>query len=107
MELLHAEALQQASEEIRQQATRYALLNDELISERNEAARKLAALSATHAQAIKDLTSDRDLARTKNAALQTELNQLRQQVCCKMKKCRSCSRSWQRHWAVAMTQANS
>jgi hypothetical protein len=43
MELLHAEALQQASEEIRQQATRYALLNDELISERNEATRKLAA----------------------------------------------------------------
>jgi hypothetical protein len=60
MELLHAEALQQASEEIRQQATRYALLNDELISERNEATRKLAALSATHAHAIKDLSGDRD-----------------------------------------------
>lgn len=80
MELLHAEALQQASEEIRQQATRYALLNDELISERNEAARKLAALSATHSQAIKDLTSDRDLARTKSAAFQADLSQLRQQV---------------------------
>ena len=80
MELLHAEALQQASEEIRRHVTQHALLNDELISERNEATRKLTALSATHAHAIKDLTSDRDLARTKNTALQADLSQLRQQV---------------------------
>lgn len=79
MELLHAEALRQASEEIRQHVTRHALLNDELISERNETTRKLAALTATHAHAIKDLSGDRDLARSKSAALQAELNQLRQQ----------------------------
>jgi len=77
LEQQHAEALQQASTEIRQHETRYALLNDDLIALRAEYESKVTALTNAHAVAIKGATEERDLARAKNAALQSELNTTR------------------------------